>query len=221
MKSRFALSFGIALIAVGVVNLFLETSNVILFGISLSAFIFSLLSIFFSYKVNTEKYEMIYIFPLLIMLMFFCYGNELMKIELVKSVINSQLNSALTFISFGLLFASEYIIEKRFKIYEQIRHLSLVREMMDYTELIQDAIIAYRREQLDKETIIDDTSDKFVKSIEKLYREKLKKARIEGNLLSLEKDKYTIDDFDKAYMQETEILHPKPIPKINNKKKNK
>lgn len=55
MKSKFALSFGIALIFIGLVNFLFETNNIILFGISLSAFIFSILSILFSTKLSKKN----------------------------------------------------------------------------------------------------------------------------------------------------------------------
>lgn len=213
MKSKFALSFGLALIAVGIINLFLETSNIILFGISLSSFIFSLISILFTTKLDAKKYEMIYILPLMILLVFFCYGNDLMNIKVIKLMVNSRLTSALTFISFGISFANEYIIERALKLTEKLRHLSLVIEMKDYTQLIQNVIIEYQTELINENIITDKASKNFLNNIEKLYREKEKKARIENNLLSLENDSYTIDDFDEAYTKETEILNSKSISK--------
>ena len=90
MKSKFALSFGIALIFIGGINFFLDTNNVILFGISLSAFVFSLISILFSTKIYEEKYEFLYIIPLVVMLSFLCYGTELMKIDFINRIINSN-----------------------------------------------------------------------------------------------------------------------------------
>lgn len=212
MKSKFALSFGIALIVVGIINFFLETNNVILFGISISAFIFSLLSILFATRVDEEKYEILYIIPLLVMLCFFCYGNELMEIDIINSIVNSRLTSALTFISFGISFASEYIVECNFKLLEKIRHLSLIIEMLNYTNLIQDAVIDYKKQLVDKKIIIDEASKSFLDRIEKLYKEKTKKSKMEDRLLSMKKDKYTIDDFDEVYTQETEILKIKTIP---------
>ena len=80
MKSKFALSFGISLIFIGGINFFLDTNNVILFGISLSAFIFSIISILFATEIYEEKYEFLYIIPFVVMLSFLCYGTELMKI---------------------------------------------------------------------------------------------------------------------------------------------
>lgn len=205
MKNNFALSFGIALIVVGIINLFLETSNVVLFGVSLSAFIFSLISIIFI-KIDDKKYEFIYIIPLLILLCSFCYGNELMKIEAIKLIVNSKLTSALTFISFGLSFVSEYITDIKFRFAERLRHLSLVNQMMNNICLLLKSIVEYRRELVNKKIIADEASQKFVERIENISNETEKKAQIERQLLSMKIDKYTIDDFDKAYTNATQIL---------------
>ena len=40
MNNKFALSFGISLVIVGLLNIFFETSNIILFGLSVSTTIF-------------------------------------------------------------------------------------------------------------------------------------------------------------------------------------
>ena len=211
MKSKFALSFGIALIFIGVVNFFLETNNVIMFGISLSAFIFSIISILFATKVYEEKYEFLYIIPFVVMLSFLCYGNELMKINYINEIVNSQLTSALTFISFGLSFASEYIAEKNFRMFEKIRHISLALETMNYTNLLQDAVIEHRCELNDKKIIPDEASKNFVDHIERLFNEKAKQCRMVKEMLSKKADKYTIDEIIKVFNEENEILKVKPL----------
>ena len=46
MNNKFALSFGISLVIVGLLNIFFETSNIILFGLSVSTTIFSIMNMF-------------------------------------------------------------------------------------------------------------------------------------------------------------------------------
>lgn len=221
MKSKFALSFGVALIFIGCVNFFLETNNVILFGVSLSAFIFSIISILFATLIHDEKYELLYIIPLVVMLSFLCYGSELMKISFVKEIINSRLTSALTFISFGISFASEYIIEKNFNLLEKIKHQTISLEIIDYTQLLQDALIEHLNEACEKKIVRDEVSKKFIDKVEKIYNEKAKESRILHELLSMKKDNYTIDDIKKVYIKNTKILQVKPFePEKTNEEDN-
>lgn len=220
MKSKFALSFGIALIFIGGINFFLDTKNVILFGISLSAFIFSLISILFATKIYEEKYEFLYIIPLVVMLSFLCYGTELMKIDFFNRIINSRLTSALTFISFGISFASEYITEKNFRLFEKIRHQTLALEMMDYTRLLQEALIEHLNEACEKKIIRDEVSKKFINKVEQLFNEKAKESHILSDLLSMKKEDYTIDDIKRVYIEHTKILQVKPFVHENVDKEN-
>lgn len=211
MKRKFALSFGIALIFIGGINFFLDTNNVILFGISLSAFIFSIISILFATEIYEEKYEFLYIIPLVVMLCFLCYGTELMKIEFFYRIINSRLTSALTFISFGISFASEYITEKNYKLFEKIKHQTIAIEILEYTRLLQDALIEHLNEACEKKIVRDDVSKKFIKKVEQLYSEKSKECSIIHELLSMKKDDYTIDDVKRVYIKNTKILQVKPL----------
>lgn len=218
MKSKFALSFGIALIFIGIINFFLETNNIILFGISLSAFIFSIISILFATMIDEEKCEFLNIIPLIVLLCFLCYGNELMKIDIIKYIVNSKLTSSLTFISFGLSFASEYIIENKFKLVERIKHLSLANEMIDYTCLLILIKNKYLKECVNKKVIIDDSCKAFLRELENLLKEKEKESRIIVELLSKDKDIYSIDDFKSIYINNTDILNYKKIKTNQNKK---
>lgn len=220
MKSKFALSFGIALIVIGGINFFLDTNNVILFGVSLSAFIFSLISILFATKIYEEKYEFLYIIPLVVLLSFLCYGSEFMKIDFINKIINSRLTSALTFISFGISFASEYITERNFRLFEKIRHQTLAIEMMDYTSLLQDAMIEHLNEVCEKKIVRDEVSKKFINKVQQLFNEKAKESHILSDLLAMKKEDYTIDDIKKVYIKYTEILQSKPFLSKNIDKEN-
>ena len=144
MKNKFSLSFGIALIAVGIFNIFIETNRTILFGMSISAFIFSLINILFSVKL-TKKYEWVYIIPFIILLTFSCFSESLMNFYFVREIVNGKTTSVLTFLSFGLSFVSEYINGVKNDLRESIKHLSLVNESLQYSVLIQEKIVKYRK----------------------------------------------------------------------------
>ncbi len=59
MNNKFALSFGISLVIVGLLNIFFETSNIILFGLSVSTTIFSIMNMF-EPKISNKKLEQIF-----------------------------------------------------------------------------------------------------------------------------------------------------------------
>lgn len=205
MKNKFSLSFGIALIAVGIFNIFIETNRTILFGMSISAFIFSLINILFSVKL-TKKYEWVYIIPFIILLTFSCFSESLMNFYFVREIVNGKTTSVLTFLSFGLSFVSEYINGVKDDLRESIKHLSLVNESLQYSVLIQEKIVKYRKSILKSKKIMDLDAVIFVEDIEKLCNEKIKKASIESELLVNKKNEYTLDDFSKAYVKNNDIL---------------
>ena len=121
------------------------------------------------------------------------------------------MTSALTFISFGISFASEYITEKNFKLFEKIKHQTIAVEILEYTRLLQDALIEHLNEACEKKIVRDEVSKKFINKVEQLYSEKSKESSIIHELLSMKKDEYTIDDIKKVYVKNTEILQVKPL----------
>ena len=82
MNNKFALSFGISLVIVGLLNIFFETSNIILFGLSVSTTIFSIMNMF-EPKISNKKLELLYIIPFVLLVSIFCYSNSLMKFEII------------------------------------------------------------------------------------------------------------------------------------------
>ena len=100
MNNKFALSFGISLVIVGLLNIFFETSNIILFWLSVSTTIFSIMNML-EPKISNKKLELLYIIPFVLLVSIFCYSNSLMKIEINSNIVNSKITNILTFISFG------------------------------------------------------------------------------------------------------------------------
>ena len=181
LKNKFALSFGIALIAIGLMNFIFDTNYVILFGISLSAFIFSLLNILFNTKLEDKKWESMYIIPLIIMLTFLCYGNELLKFKIFSLIINDKITSALTFISFGLTFVSDFIMEKRFAMHERVKHYSIAIESLEYSTLILTILNKFMKTLIVSKKSVDKDTQKLLDEIENLSKEQAKKLRLKVN----------------------------------------
>lgn len=199
MKSKFALSFGISLIFVGLVNIVFDTNNMILFGISLSSFVFTIISILFATKLNEEKYELLCIVPIIILLVFFCYGSTLSNYNVVKKIVESNITNVMTFISFGLFFVGEYITDKKNSEREQLRHQSMIKEVLTFSVLIRRERVKYNEKIIKKNVMVDEDSWAFINYVEELCEEKSKLADIKYELLKLNKDKYSIEEFSNIY----------------------
>lgn len=156
-------------------------------------------------------------------MLFLCYSDDLMRLEIVKQIVNSQLTSALTFISFGISFVSEYLTEKKNKLQERLKQSILLTENLRYTNLLRKITLNYFCELEKNKTIIDDISKKYIDNMLLLFDENDKESGIIGDLLSIKTDEYTIDNIKEAYMNNTEIFNVKvsPEPKIQKKNKKK
>lgn len=142
-----------------------------------------------------------------------------MKLSFISNIVNSNFLNVLTFISFGLLFISEYINYKISLMYQKINIYSIIIEAYDYSNLILDNLIDYRKELIKNKIIIDKQTETFLDKIEDLCNEKTKKAKIEAELLKLEKDYYTVEDFDKIYTKNNEKLNHNYTDKKSSNKK--
>lgn len=142
-----------------------------------------------------------------------------MKLSFISNIVNSNFLNVLTFISFGLLFISEYINYKISLMYQKINIYSIIIEAYDYSNLILESIIDYRKELIKNKIIIDEQTETFLDKIEDLCNEKTKKAKIEAELLKLEKDYYTVEDFDKIYTKNNEKLNHNYTDKKSSNKK--
>lgn len=199
MKSKFALSFGLSLFLVGILNIFLETNKIILFGISISSMIFSLISIFSSFRNKDLKHEIIYVVPFALLLSIFCYSNSLTKYKIINDIINSKTLNILTFFSFGLLFVSEYINYKKDIKHAKSSNLKTINTTLEYNQSILDLIESYLKEVTGK-----DLNSKITELIDQLQNhclEKLEESKIEINLIDLKKDNYSLEDFSKVYKE--------------------
>ena len=219
MNNKFALSFGISLVFVGLLNIIFETSNIILFGLSVSTTIFSFMNIIVP-KIKNEKAELLYIVPFILLVSIFCYSNSLMKNEIISNIVNSKITNILTFISFGFLFISDYInyknTEKQYINYQ----MEMNTDSLRYSALILGLQNEYLQATSNNPNSIDIESKKFFNEIEKLCNENIRLSRIDLELLEKHRGIFTIDEFNLVYRKHHDVLNvDSKIEKYNEKNK--
>lgn len=221
MNNKFALSFGISLVIVGLLNIFFETSNIILFGLSVSTTIFSIMNMF-EHKIINKKLELLYVIPFVLLVSIFCYSNSLMKNEIISDVVNSKITNILTFISFGLLFISEFINYNNAKNQYINFQMAMITDNLHYSALILGLQNEYLQSTTKNPSSMEIESKKFFDDIEKLCNEKIRLSRIDMELLEQNKELFTIQDLNMVYQKHHDILDINgKIEKYNEKLKNK
>ena len=221
MNNKFALSFGISLVIVGLLNIFFETSNIILFGLSVSTTIFSIMNMF-EHKIINKKLELLYVIPFVLLVSIFCYSNSLMKNEIISDVVNSKITNILTFISFGLLFISEFINYNNAKKQYINFQMAMITDNLQYSALILGLQNEYLQSTTKNPGSMEIESKKFFDDIEKLCNEKIRLSRIDIELLEQNKGLFTIQDLNMVYQKHHDILDINgKIEKYNEKLKNK
>lgn len=220
MNNKFALSFGISLVIVGLLNIFFETSNIILFGLSVSTTIFSIMNMF-EPKIINKKLELLYVIPFVLLVSIFCYSNSLMKNEIISDVVNSKITNILTFISFGLLFISEFINYNIAKNQYINFQMAMITDNLQYSALLLGLQNEYLKSATKNPSSIEIESKKFFDDIEKLCNEKIRLSRIDIELLEQKKGLFTIQDLNMVYQKHHDILDINgKIEKYNEKIKN-
>ena len=220
MNNKFALSFGISLVIVGLLNIFFETSNIILFGLSVSTTIFSIMNMF-EHKIINKKLELLYVIPFVLLVSIFCYSNSLMKNEIISDVVNSKITNILTFISFGLLFISEFINYNNAKKQYINFQMAMITDNLQYSALILGLQNEYLQSTTKNPSSMEIESKKFFDDIEKLCNEKIRLSRIDIELLEQNKGLFTIQDLNMVYQKHHDILDINgKIEKYNEKFKN-
>ena len=206
MNNKFALSFGISLVIVGFLNIIFETSSIVLFGLSISTLFFSLVNIIVP-KINNYKAELLYVLPFVILVSIFCYSNSLLDIKVFNQIVNSKITNILTFISFGLLFISEFRNHKREMRNKKEYEATIIENEYETNMIILMLVNCYMDNILKKGILLDEESRSFLDKINELCDEKSKLAKIDLELLSLEKEKFTIEEFNVFYKSNSKILN--------------
>ena len=204
MNNKFSLSFGIAFIIVGLLNIFFETNNAVLFALSISATAFSIVNVITAYK---NKLDILYIIPFALLISILCYNNSLSKNTIFINIINSKVTNIITFISFGTLFISEYIKLYIAKLKDRISNYKICIEIINYSSLILELINKYLSTLLEKKIIIDEESKQFLSQIDTLCKEKARQSKITAELLDTKKDAFNIDEFNNIYVNNNDIIN--------------
>lgn len=213
MNNKFSLSFGISLVIVGLLNIFFDIDNTILFGLSISTTVFSLVNMIVP-KFDSKKLELLYIIPFVILISIFCYSDSLIKIDIISKIVNGKITNILTFVSFGFLFISEFANYKIEELKEMMFESKRVNQDYEYSNMILKTMNGYLSNLCKKKIVIDDESQEFLDEMEKLCLEKVKLAHINERLLSLGKSHYTLDEINDIYKLSNDILN---CDKENNK----
>lgn len=226
MNNKFALSFGIALIIVGILNNFMDTNNIVIFALTICTSIFSLINIIVTRSKFKKNIDLLYIIPFVLLLLFFCYDEVLIKYDVVLKIVEGKTTSILTFISFGFLFVSEYFNYRYEILNQKVNELKKLTHDYEYSNIILALTTSHMIDLKNKGIAIDDESESFLDKICDLCNEKTKLSNINIDLLELNKDNYDIEDFDKIYTNYNEkINHNKIVNdfklKVKNDNKNK
>lgn len=156
MKNTFIISLGIAFLVVSVLNVFLDINECVLFSLTLSALIFSIVDLLSFKKMNNKISIIFYTLAMAIMISGMAFSSELMKISIIDNLVNSNLSTIITFLSYGLIFTFEYYkdcertrktIEEGYKLSTYqfeiinsiyvllINHIESLKDSSDYTIL--------------------------------------------------------------------------------------
>lgn len=205
MNNKFALSFGISLVIVGLLNIILRTSNIIIFGLSASTIMFSLINLV-APKLKSKKAEFLYIIPFVILVSIFCYSDSLMEIKVFADAINGRITNILTFISFGLLFVSEYynhtLVEKKNIEFQD----ELVVKSLEYSALILNLEKDYALAIKNNPSSLEKESKKLFDGIRELCDEQIALSKINMDLLKKKSTTFTIKELNDIYKK-----HHKPL----------
>jgi len=223
-----SLSFGISLVVVGILNFWFETTNIILFGLSISALLFSLIEIVFSVieifsskRIRGGWLEFIYILPFALLISSFCYSNSLMQIPFINELVNGRITSLLTITSFGLLFISGYINYKREEKMNTLAQSELVKSTTDESFEsgieVMTIISDYIDETKSRGIAIDKSILNLFDDITNYYGDKGKLAYTKIALLRTGKYQFTIKEFEEEYKKSVKDFNEK----VKNKGKNK
>lgn len=228
MNNKMSLSFGISLVAVGILNFWFETTNIILFGLSISALLFSLIEIVFSVieifsskRIRGGWLEFIYILPFALLISSFCYSNSLMQIPFISGLVNGRITSLLTITSFGLLFISGYINYKREEKMNKEAQAELVKSTIDESSAsgveIMTIVNNYIANANSKNVILDKSILNLFNEIMNYYSDKGKLLNTKAALLETGKYKFTIKEFEEAYNKSVEKFNEEVKNKVKNK----
>jgi len=210
MKNNFTIAFGVSFLIVALLNVFLEVNECVLFSLTLSALIFSLIDLLeLKLQIKSKKIIILlcYIIGLAILVTGMAFSNSLMDIIVINSIINSKISNIISFLSFGLIFIFNYLKEKeRIKKMknEGFKNASAQFELLNSAYAI---LIDWNKKEKDTNKIKQNLTD-YVEDYSLL-------AQLKSELLKNNKSKseYTLEEIEDAFKK-----HSNPIKEFERKK---
>lgn len=185
MNTKISVSFGVSLILIGILCIFLDINEMVMVGISLSALSFSILNLIYLIIKNNKlkrNYDYLYLISFFVLLLFSCFNDSLLKINLFKFMLNDRVSNFITVISFGLLFVSEFLTyRKKNKDYRKIFENNL-----QYDLNFNDSLIELLSNNMNN-------SDLFYK-ITSALKLKLTETKKKYEIINSGKDEFNLED---------------------------
>ena len=175
--------------------------------------LFSIINILIVRKNKSKKTEFLYIIPFVVLVSIFCYSNSLMEIEIFKEMVDGKITSVLTFLSFGLIFVSEFINHNNEMYVQKKYEISAINQMGENSSIILMLTTKYMTKKVKKGIPIDKESEAFLEEIIELSSEQMKMATIDVDLLSLDKENFTIEDVNNVYKKHSDLLNYDKVSK--------
>lgn len=221
-RNKFSFSLGIVIVVIGILSFFLDCSNNVLIGVSISSLLFSIINCFFN---ENSKMQII---PLLVLMTFLIYPEGIEKIPVIKILLNPKLNNAIVFISLGMNFVLNYIIEidqefsNKAEIIETIGSIydSIINGLESHI-IIKEIIIKINK-ILIKKKIYDEELTEEINKLSNFCEEELFVNEVKSKLAKIGNDKntlqYTMGEIEDAIYQSGNFQRTSLHSKIEKKK---
>ena len=198
MNSKFSLAFGIAISVVGFFCIFFDLNNGVMLGLSTSALVFSIINIFSIWN-NKEWFDYFYIFPFAILLIFSCFGENVMENDFILFISSKRITNVVSFISFGLIFISEFFNNKS-------KNVLIIEQMHNN---IKNDILFFKSLAPHFEKMTNGKSFEERKEFRPLLNEvmnKMYKDELKLDLLENNKNTFTLKELDEL-INESEMVN--------------
>lgn len=214
MKNKFALSFGLSLIIVGIFSVFFDTDKLIVFAMSISALLFSIINYIIStiYIENDDmNIELLYIIPFIVLMLIICYSSSIEELPISSIILDAKISNFLLFISFGLIFVIEYNNSKQEKSKDRLYNMYIIKESQEYNIYLKNEINEIFKILLEEDKDLDEQIEGFFDEIDNACDERIKRDGIKLDLIKSKKDLYSLRDFDDIYKKHVDVLNTEKI----------
>ena len=199
-ESGFKIAFGISIIIVGIASIKFQINSAILVGISFSSLLFSFIDVL------PKKNNLLYIFPLTLLLFFCIYPN----LKIIKILSNEKLNNPIVFFAFGLTFCINSYMGYKKKFSGEIQKFkNAIKLQKESARQIENALviltIATNMEQIcHKEKIKNNNLEKEINELIEYAEEERKmsdiKAKIVDKEINNKKNTISVDEIQEILL---------------------